>query len=266
VSTKLRRIPRSLRARTRRALRRARPAAARWAFRTLGAQPRFVIVSHGRAGSELLVSLLNSHPRIVCDSEILNVRRVLPAEMLLRRSARARLSGRAYGFKLLGHHAKLQNPEAPISYLRAFHDRGFQIILLERRDWLMQAISAMRAAGSQYHYRRGDQVQFAPARLDPTAILAALWLIDQGASFIRTALAELPALSLVYEDDLATESAQARTVDRVCEYLGLPTAPVQTELVKIGPDSAAQQVANFDEVAALLAATPYATFLPAGQP
>lgn len=260
----MRRIARALRVRAPHLIWRVRTAAARRAFQVLGAQPRFVIVSHGRAGSELLVSLLNSHPRVVCQSEILNVRRILPAEMLLRRSAWARLWGnRAYGFKLLGHHAKLQNPDAPIAYLRSFHDRGFRIILVERRDWLMQAVSAMRAAGSQYHYRRGDQVQFAPATLDPTAILAALWLIDQGASFIRSALAGLPALRLVYEDDLATEAAQARTVDRVCEFLGLPRAAVQTELVRIGPNSAAQQVANFDEVAALLASTPYAAFLPA---
>ncbi|HEY1523462.1 MAG TPA: hypothetical protein VGF70_10665 [Solirubrobacteraceae bacterium] len=233
----------------------------------MGAQPRFVIVSHGRTGSELLVSLLNSHPRIVCESEVLSLRRFLPAEMLLRHSAKARLSGnRAYGFKLLGHHAKLQNPDDSVAYLRSFHDRGFRIILLERRDWLQQAISSMRAIESQYHYRRRDPVRFTPTRLDPTAILAALWLIDQGATFIRSALADLPALELVYEDDLATESAQARTVDRICEYLGLPTAPVQTELVKLGPHSAEEQVINFNEVAALLAATPYANFLAAAQP
>lgn len=32
---------------------------------------RFVIFGEGRTGSDLLANLLNSHPRIVCDLELL---------------------------------------------------------------------------------------------------------------------------------------------------------------------------------------------------
>ena len=93
-----------------------------------------MIVSIGRSGSELLVSLLDSHPKIRCESEILFMRRVFPTGFLLQRSVTARLTGaHAYGFKLLTHHAGLQDHADPAGYLRRLHARGFRFIVLERR-------------------------------------------------------------------------------------------------------------------------------------
>jgi LPS sulfotransferase NodH len=260
-------LARTARLRAATALEPHRPAVARLAFQLVSAEPRFVIMTTGRTGSELLVSLLDSHPGIVCDSEILIARRLLPAELLVRRSVRARArGGRAYGFKLLAHHAALQNPADPVGYLRSFHDRGFRIILLERRDWFRQAISSIRASDTQHHYQRSDGARFVPRSIDPEAVLAGLWLIEDAVAFLRSALAGIPRLDLVYEDDLETEEQQARTVDRVCGYLGVPSSPVQTELVKLTPGSAAEQLENFDEVAALISSTRYAGYLPVPDP
>src|SRR3954447_2731260 len=64
---------------------------------------RFVIVCLPRTGSQLLVSLLASHPVIRCDGEVLKSRhtRVSPEVFLASRSvlARRRRGCRAYGFK-----------------------------------------------------------------------------------------------------------------------------------------------------------------------
>lgn len=236
-----------------------RARVSRLAFRLAAADPRFVIVSLGRSGSELLVSLLDSHPGIQCDGEILHVPRPLPAEVVLPRSARAKLRGRAYGFKLLAHHLSLQNPSAPAAYLRSFHERGFRIILLERRRELEQAVSAIRAHGSQYnHTRKHAQGEFSPMRIDPVAVLAALYLMEDSARFLREAMANIPALNLVYEDDLEAEEQQQRTVDRVCAYLGIPPARVQTDLVKTAPRLASEQLENFSELTAVLSTTRFA--------
>lgn len=240
-----------------------RPAATRLGFRLAAANPRFVIVTSGRTGSELLVSLLASHPKIVCDGEIMSMRRDAPSATLLRRSARARLRGQAYGFKLLPDHARLQLRADPAGYIRTLHDKGFRIIYLERRDWLNQAISVLRAISTQFHYRRGERAVVASLRVDPVAVLTALWIIEDRVRFLRSAVADLPTLDLVYEDDLETEEKQARTVDRICGYLGLPPAPVQGDLVKLTPSRAAEQLENFDEVAALLETTRFAWVLSA---
>jgi hypothetical protein len=95
-------------------------------------------------------------------------------------------------------------------------------------------------------------------RVDPVAVLCALAWFEDAVNFVRSALAGTPVLNLVYEDDLLDPESQQRTADRVCDYLGLPSARVQTDLVKIAPRSVADQLENFDEVAALLAQTRFA--------
>jgi hypothetical protein len=244
-----------------------RSSAAPLAFQYLAAEPRFVILSLGRAGTELLVSLLNAHPRIVCDSEILAFRQAAPAQLVLRRAAMARWRGQAYGFKLLAHHNRVQDTTDPELFLRKFHERGFKIILLERRDRLGQAISSIRGADARRHHHRKDEgARFKAAHLDPVAVLAALYLFEGQATFLRSATADLPALRLVYEDDLEQPDQQQRTIQKVCAYLGLPPAAVSTDLVRITPRPLEQQVENYDEVATLIASTRFRDTLPADPP
>lgn len=218
-----------------------------------------MIVTTGRTGSELLVSLLNSHPKIICESEILSVPRASPYRLVLRRSARARARGSAYGFKLVAEHARLQGPHDRLGFLQGFAQRGFRIIVLERRDLLDQVVSSVRGVETQlHHHRAGDHAGFKPMRVDPVSVLCSLAWFEDAVNFVRSALADVPVLKLVYEDDLLEAEQQQRTADRVCAYLGLPPAPVRTDLVKIAPRSVADQIENFDEVAALLSHTRFA--------
>lgn len=231
-------------------------------FRWLAPERRFVIVTTGRTGSELLVSLLDSHPAIRCDGEIFFTRRVAPTGFLLRHAANARFKGAgAYGFKLLAHHAGLQDIEDAGRFLRALHERGFLLIVLERRDLLQQAISRVRLASTQQHYRRADSAVFSPLRVDPMAIIAAMFLIEDAVSSVREALADIPQLNLVYEDDLADAEAQQSTADRICAYLDLTPAPVESDLVRYAPRSTREQVENFAELAELLSGTRYGKYL-----
>src|SRR5436305_2384989 len=195
------------------------------------ADPRFVIVTTGRTGSELLVSLLDSHPRIMCDSEILSIPRAAPGRFVLRRSALARGRGCAYGFKLVAEHARLQSPHDREGFLRWFAKRGFRIVVLERGDLLQQVVSSVRGVETQHHHRGHDQDEFKPRRLDPVSVLCALAWFEEAINFLRSALADTPVLKLAYEDDLLEPEQQQRTADRVCEYLGVSPAPVRTDLV-----------------------------------
>jgi hypothetical protein len=119
-------------------------------------------------------------------------------------------------------------------------------------------MSVIRAEGRPAHHRRTDEARFAPLRVDPVAILTALFLIEEGVAFVQETLKAIPKLELVYEDDLREASQQQRTVDRVCAFLGLDPSPVKTELLRLTPTSVSDQVENFDEVAALLSQTRFA--------
>jgi hypothetical protein len=71
----------------------------------------------------------------------------------------------------------------------------------------------------------------------------------------------LPHLSLTYEEHLKDPPSHQSTVDMVCEYLGIESAPVQTEYQKIAPRSLREGVSNYDVLADHLATTEYAKYL-----
>ena len=232
------------------------------AYESLAPECRFVVVTTGRTGSELLVSLLDSHPAIRCDSEILAVPRLSANQFVLQRAAGARRRGAsAYGFKLIAHHAAQHRPSDPDGFIREFARRGLRFIVLERRDWLQQAISSVRAAADRHHYRESDRATFAPTRMDPIAVVAALFWIEGAVEGLRAALAGLPQLTLHYEDDLSDPERQQRSVESICDFLGLPPATVKSDLVRLSPKSLRDQVENFDEIAAVLYSTRYAELL-----
>ncbi len=231
-------------------------------YRLLSPSRQFVILTTGRTGSELLVELLDSHPQIVCDSEILGNRRLLPNQFTGRRAALAGLRGaQSYGFKLVRDHLIIQDLGDPALYLRTMIERGIAVILLERRDLLRQALSHVRATRDGYHYRRNDNVAFSPTRVDPVQVLATMYAVEDGVAFTRQVLTGSPHMYLTYEDDLADPGSHQLTADRVCEYLGVPAHPVHSDLVKITPRDPRELVDNFDEIAAVLSQTRYSGFL-----
>jgi hypothetical protein len=199
---------------------------------------------------------------ILCDSEILAERRSFPGQLLKGRLAIAGLrSSQAYGFKLLGTHFRYFQLGPPETCLRRLQESGWQVILLERSDLLQQAISHLRAARTRYHYHRGDAVTFSPMVIDPMAIVATMFVLEEDIDFLRSALSDVPHLALVYEDHLAEPAQQQRAVDRICRHLGLPAARASSDLVKITPRSTSEQVVNFRELAIALAGTRYASYI-----
>lgn len=210
------------------------------------------------------MSLLNSHPDVVCDSEILAQPRAFPTQYIAARAALAgRQAPKAYGFKLIStqfrHARNIGNQE---KYLRHLHERGYEIVFLDRRDLLQHAVSMIRSyRGVPYHQRRGEQAAFDQRELDPLEVIDSMYRTEEEAIFLELALADVPHLRLVYEDDLLDASRHQATADRIFSQLGLPSAPVDSDLVKITPRRSRDLIANFDEVAGLLRATRYASYV-----
>jgi LPS sulfotransferase NodH len=234
-----------------------------WPLHRLAApEARFAILTSGRTGSELLVSLLGAHPQIACDGELLAIRRLAPRALLDSRAALAGLRGaRAWGFKVMRSHLLVQSARDPAEQLREMAAEGIRLIGLERRDVLQQAISFVRAAGGTYHHRRGDAGRFEPVALDPATVIASMVVLEEAARFDRELLAGGDSLDLVYEDDLLEPARQQATVDRIAAWLGLAPRPVASDLVKLTPRATAELVSNYDELSAAVAATRFAHFL-----
>jgi len=231
---------------------------------------RFVILTGGRTGSELLVSLLGSHPEIVCDGELLNgYRPIWPERYIAARAAAAGWHGaKAYGWKLLYSQFRTLpefEPNADDFPLR-LHERGYRIILLERLDLLQTAISYLRAQEQgRFHDTRGRHQKFTPLTIDPMALIAAIYLIDESAEYGRRIAQRVPHLRMVYEHDLLDPRAQQTTGDRVCRFLGVRPAPMATDLVKTAPVRTRDILANYAEIEEVLRGTRFAKYLNAGE-
>jgi hypothetical protein len=225
---------------------------------------RFVIYCPPRTGSSLLASLFDSHPSVRCEGELLAKRVPRPLAWFDGRSASARLQGQlVWGCKVISQHLRW----FPDTYgeggqlLRDLVERDYKLIVLRRRDWLLQALSAAHAGRTQYHFTSDDATSFDAMRVDPVEVLSLLLTMEQEDAVVTSSVADLPHVELWYEDDLQTPDRQQRTLDRLTDELGIEPATVSSRYVSVAPPSFAGRVANADEVAELIASTRFAPFL-----
>jgi LPS sulfotransferase NodH len=230
----------------------------------LAVDRRFVIYCPPRTGSDLLVHLLDTHPRVRCEGEILTPPVRHPFSWFDGRAAATGLRGRsAWGFKLITHHLRWhadQYGDGP-EFLERLVDDGFRIICLRRRSWLLQALSLVHATRTKYHFTVDDDVRFEPMTVDPVQLLYFLYDIEEQDETTVATLGDLPRVELWYEDDLLTTDRQQATLDRLTDELGVERIPATSRVVAVAPPTIEDRVANLDEVADLIGRTRFGRFL-----
>jgi hypothetical protein len=224
-------------------------------------QVKFVVFTVGRSGSTLLVSLLHSHDSIFCDDELF--RRLLFSPLGYLR-ARERLSNKkAYGFKLNTYHFRVQKIPDPGELLKSICNMNYLIISLERRNILRQVISHMYARHTdQFHIRGGEKkIKSGPFSIDIQELQQELELFEGFRTLQDGLLKPYSYLKIVYEDDLLKSSQHQCTVDRISNFLGIPTASVNSDLKKTTPTDLSRLVVNYPQVITYLSTTRYAECL-----
>lgn len=226
-------------------------------------QRRFLIFCPGRVGSELLVQLLDAHPEIACDSEILADRRTFPDRYLEFRAVQRSGRGvKAYGAKVIVAHLRYIQPiDDARRWLEQHISSGTALVTLERRNLLHQAVSFSRAHKLGWHHTQGDAPTDGRVELDPLDVAAHLYVLSANVDWFHEIVEGLPRLSLCYEDDLGNAEAQQRAADRVAVTLGLAPMPVRSALTRVAPASLQEALVNYDEVAALIRRTRFADYL-----
>jgi hypothetical protein len=239
-----------------------RPLGQRLAPRT-----RFVVLCPKRSGSELLVGMLDSHPDIVCDSELLEgvVRR--PLDLVRAAALRARRKGaKAWGFKLPISHLRLNlffaDPSA--NWLQVLAEDGFVIIRLRRRDLLAQTLSMLHAQRTgRWHFKGRADETFERFEVDPAELLAELYTNETDDRLADEMLRDLPHHLIVYEEDLIGPDAQRATGQTIAQWLGLPPAELASNFTARAPRAPLERVSNAEEVVDVLSRTRYAPLVTA---
>ena len=222
---------------------------------------RFLILSRARSGSTLLTRLLNAHPRIHCDREVLHRNVLNPARHFERLAAKS--PDPVYGAKLLSYQmVQVHRMRHPCRLLETLSRRGVTLIHLTRDTFAQTLSLAVAQRQGKFHSHKGARAPETRMTFEPADFLRRIAWNDALLAYERAALAGLAPLDVAYERDLASPERQQATLDRIAQALGCGPEPVSVSLRKILPDDPRAVIANYDEVSAALVAGGYGHLLP----
>lgn len=222
---------------------------------------RFVLFGRGRSGTTALVSLLDGVKEIRCDGEILSNPVLLPQIYL--RSCCANSSTLAYGCKILSYHIRDVQPLLQRRrFLQHLDQAGFKVIYLRRHNLFLHALSNIRARVSGYYQKKTDgPVESRVITVKSENVLDWMQRSERLAIYESELLRGLDILPITYEDDLQHSSQHQPTVDKICDFLGVPSSPVTSTYRKQSSGPWQDAIANHQELTKFLSKTPYAHYL-----
>jgi len=231
---------------------------------------RFVILAAPRTGSNLLCSLLNSHPQILCHHEVFNPRGIFyaldrrdgsmalatrderdrqPFEFL-DRLWKASDDARYVGFKMTsGQHEGIMQ--------QMLSDSSVQKIVLHRANRVRTYVSQLIAEQTDQWevYDEAELVRDVPRlRIDVKALRAHA---ESNASFYSNLEATLRSSRQSWLEVLYQDLLSRRTHARLLSFLGATPAALAARSVQQNRIDLRVLVDNFEELAAALEETDY---------
>lgn len=222
----------------------------------------FIIFGQGRSGSSLLVHLLQSHPQIQCDFEILKWRRwrrgiekltyvfvrQFPVPYIVWKASRSPQD--VYGFKLLLH----QTP-AVYRMIHAAHARNWQIVHIQRRSLFDQALSKAVATVTSHWggFERLEVPDPVSVTIPPERLLAMIQGCVANRQRILQVLEDVPHILVTYEEDLLDEAARNRICGTIFQAVGVEQRPVSTSKQRSWNRPYHELIVNYDELLDLMA-------------
>jgi LPS sulfotransferase NodH len=212
---------------------------------------RMCVVTTGRSGSELLCDLLDRHPRVLAEGEVLRHAPQFTRAFLRGRVHAARRAGAdAYVFKLaalqLVFPRAIQQPTLLFADLAA---DGFHFIHLSRRDRIRQALSFVRAQETGSFHPRTDSAALGGTQMvDPVELIGTLHWLEQQEAHLTAAMTGLDVRHLTYEDNLEDPVRRRATLATLFADLGVETVCEESDLRPATPRPLGDAIANLDEV------------------
>jgi LPS sulfotransferase NodH len=220
--------------------------------------PLFILATY-RSGSNLLIDYLQSIPGVQCYTEVLSPylpigprRADLTAKQALRhlRYSLQSLKAPVRGCKLMLD--QLAGCRLSLADLRRTFPAAKYIILY--RESLAEQLLSCRSAQvtQQWIVHRGQVPRQARVVIEP---LELRWYCDEMRRLYQSVLDHAwlqDCGALISYEELAADP-RAIFCERICPLLGLPPTAPRTSLQKQSPQHPAERIANYDQIAALLA-------------
>ena len=207
---------------------------------------KFLMVGRPRSGTSLLRGLLNQVPGVQCDGEMLH-HAVMAPQVFLNKLAGIK-SVPVYGSKILSYQIfEVQKIKDPASFLEALLEEAYTLIHV-RRETFDQALSlSVAQAGHGYHLRKGEEHAVQEVTVDEDLFARQVRHHAAMLDYEDLLFSGLPHIKVQYEDDLKDPPQHQKTVDRICEALGVASGPVEAKLARA---SERRQIVNLDSLRA----------------
>lgn len=208
----------------------------------------FIILAQGRTGSTLLQSLLDSHPRIRCDREVLGNRKREPLQYVTGMALRERALGRFWGFKAKYYQiSKSITDLSGNEFMLELQQRDWKVLHLYRRNILKTAISTIIGRQREtWKYGQRDKKTSDPCYIDPKMLCDFINYRRDQNNADREFLAGVEHFPIAYEDRLENGTD---SLEDLLHFLGLEAHPLKTSLRKTnGKSSVASSIANWDQL------------------
>jgi LPS sulfotransferase NodH len=226
----------------------------------------FVILCLGRVGSELLVSLLDSHPDVRCYGELFappyeapdegfahseqNDPRLYIAELASGRDA---ADAAAIGFKL-----PLSSIQAHPNAVTLLDDPELRVIRLTRENLLAQQVSGILAFRTGVWKQRTGEESYGGVthRVDPARCKRALVKLEAREQEMDRLAEGHPAMRLTYEELVA-----GSRIDEAQRLCGVKPQSLSSYQRKLRTRRLRETIENWDELSAELRGTRFERFL-----
>ena len=250
---------------------------------------KFIILTHGRAGSTFLQQLLDSHSSITCYEEIFNAsgngpenfysfcKRQYPKLSYL--FLRGKISKSSLNFPLavlfrkyiehLYSASEVKKIGFKLIYDQLLYCRplmswvvenSIPIIHLQRTNVLKATISLIIAhdtgiyVSSSVSFKKGQKVSVSPAR-----ILHELNQLSKQKLQCESLTQNNPTLTVNYEDLFDN---QTLTIQQIMDFLGITNPSFQTpDIVKTNAEKISEFVENYEAIRRALAGTPWEKYI-----
>jgi LPS sulfotransferase NodH len=222
---------------------------------------RFIVLSRSRTGSNLLISLLDSHPDIRAEGEIFAKLEGRNYEDVLRQAwGRQPFNVKAKGFKIFYYHplddesCGLRDDLVSMDDLYVIHLKRRNILrtLVSRKIAGLRDVWLVSSDNSASTDRKDVSVSFTMDELNEAFRQTREWEEAADHDFRNH-----PLLSIAYEDLADGPTAAFRTVT---DFLGVRYMQPATELRKQNTRTLEETIANYDELKEAFARTEWAPF------
>ncbi len=231
---------------------------------------KFAIITEGRSGSSLLCDLLDQHPYIRCQSEILTDA-VKDPLAFAQGSAAYFKEAKAYGFKFKPSQVRNGNESlaALEHFLLALSEHRWEIYGLVRDNSLLCAISSLTAwkRGNLYHNTSDSNPLLGPKiSLEPERVERKTREVVSENQTIRALCKKFARRTFVYEQNLATTQQQLKTYSLVFNDLELTPSSVTSEFRPISTGDPGMHISNWTQICEHLSQTDLSHFLEYDRP